>query len=95
MLDFAKPVGYLRKAAFYAKQQGDMNKAYAYARLGAERSPEESASWQLLLWLATALRDSESIANYAEAAVELDPSFAPGWETLRASNWPKVTGTQR
>ncbi len=91
MYAHAKPVDYLVQAAIQYKQKGDFPKAFAAAQLLAERRPEEAQNWQLLLWLSTVTRNPRA-PEYAAIAVELDPAFAPGWETLaqvklKASDW--------
>ena len=78
----ARSQSYLRKGLDHFRRVGELEKALGFAGELAERRPEDLVVHQTATWLATVLRRYPEASRYARRAVELDPSFAPGWEAI-------------
>ncbi len=82
MREHARTLGFLRTAVEYYKSHQQYAEAYRTALLLAERRPEEAQNWQLLTWLAVALRQNQDAARHGKTALALNPQFAAGHEAI-------------
>jgi tetratricopeptide (TPR) repeat protein len=84
MREHARSVSYLREITNVLKENRKFGKAYYFAKLLAERRPDEAQNWKMLGWLATRMNRPEAM-EHIQVALEIDPEFAEGWELVAKS----------
>lgn len=82
MRAFARTPSHLRRVAITRRAQSDLAGAYGVLLELARQSPDGADVHKTLTRLALDLGRTEDAARHAEAAVTVDPAFAPGWELL-------------
>ncbi len=80
----ARTVAYLRAVTSALKENKEFERAYETAKMLADRRPDEAQNWKMLAWLATRMNRPEAV-EHMQVALELEPSFAAGWEIVALS----------